>query len=412
MNKAFMGPAPEFDKKPKNMSLYKRIYWNRLIFTGVMPLMALVVGIGWVPLQLRTAIFTLIYSSISGIGITAGYHRYWSHRSYSATIGLKIALAVLGASAGEGTIRTWCKDHRAHHRYVDTDKDPYAIHKGFLYAHYGWVIIKRRVERNVHVDIQDLESDPIVLWQRRNYAVILFLSAFVFPILFCGIFFQDFLGGIIYGSCMRVFIVQQRTFCINSFAHWFGEKPFSGKNSPCDNFLVAVITLGEGYHNFHHEFPVDYRCGYHLLAYDPTKWFIWLCSQLNLAFDLKRFPTNEIKKGHFQQIESQLEKKRTGIDWGKPLDELPVISISKFEEYVRSGQPLISIDGVAHNVSDFVDHHPGGPSILRQNFGQDATRAFRGGLYLHSNAAQNLLSSMRFARVANDDESELGQILG
>ncbi|KAF7590724.1 hypothetical protein BBP40_002515 [Aspergillus hancockii] len=393
---------PSKHKALKNFrQLCGRIDWIRLIFTGGLPLLAIIIGILWVPFQLNTAIFAHTYGFCSGISITAGYHRLWAHRAYSAHPLLKIALAILGASAGQGSIRTWCRDHRAHHRYVDTDQDPYSVHKGLLYAHYGWVIIRRKPEQTGPVDIQDLTNDHIVMWQRQCYTLLLVLTGFVFPTLLCGLLLNDFLGGFIYASCLRLFLIQQCTFCVNSLAHWIGEQPFTGRHSPRDSWLVALITFGEGYHNFHHEFPMDYRNGYRRSDYDPTKWFIWLCAHVNLASDLKRFPSNEIQKGHLQQAESQLQIQRQEISWGTPIDELPALSLSQYTEYVRDGYSLIVIDGVAHDVSQFINHHPGGVEYLRKYVGKDATKLFHGGIYTHSNAAENLLSTMRFARIIN-----------
>jgi stearoyl-CoA desaturase (delta-9 desaturase) len=178
------------------------------------------------------------------------------------------------------------------------------VHKGLFYAHYGWVILKREPGTIGPVDIKDLTKNTIVMWQHDNYPTLLFLTAYVFPITVSGLIFNDFWGGIVYASCLRLFFIQQSTFCINSLAHWIGEKPFAG-HTPCDNFLVALITYGEGYHNFHHEFPKDYRNGIRWMDYDPTKWFIWLCARVNLASDLKKVSKNEIEKSRFQQSINQ-----------------------------------------------------------------------------------------------------------
>jgi stearoyl-CoA desaturase (Delta-9 desaturase) len=279
--------------------------------------------------------------------------------------------------------------------------DPYSVHKGLFYAHYGWVILRRKPEQTGPANLQDIDADPIVQWQRRNYILILILTAFIFPTFVCGLLFNDFTGGFIYASCLRVFMAQQRTFCINSLAHWVGERPYSEKHSPRDNWIIALITLGEGYHNFHHEFPMDYRNGYHWSAYDPTKWFIWLCSFVRLSFDLKKFPENEIQKGLFQQTKSELDRKEKVISWGQPLDELPVLSRAQYADSVRNGHSLIVIDGVAHDVSDFISHHPGGKALLWKNIGKDVTKMFHGDVYAHSNAATNLLSTMRFAMIVD-----------
>lgn len=272
------------------------------------------------------------------------------------------------------------------------------MHKGFFYAHYGWVILKREPGKIGRVDIKDLSENTIVMWQHKHYLTLLFLTAYVFPITVSGFLFDDFRGGIVYASCLRLFFIQQSTFCINSLAHWVGEKPFA-ENTPCDNFLVSLLTYGEGYHNFHHEFPMDYRNGIRWIDYDPTKWFIWLCSCVNLAFNLKRFPENEIEKSRFQQLERQLENGRQMISWGTPPDELPVMNVEQYINHVENGRFWIIIDGIVHDVSKFRDDHPGGATQLEMNIGKDCTKLFHGVVYAHSNAATNLLSTMRIARV-------------
>ncbi|RAH67590.1 acyl-CoA desaturase [Aspergillus aculeatinus CBS 121060] len=375
-----------------------------------MPVAAFVVGIVWVPLKIQTAVFSIVFAGFSSISITAGknqriikvlgYHRLWSHRAYSAHPGLQVFFATFGASAGLYSIIRWCSDHRAHHQYLDSDRDPYSARRGLFHAHYGWLLVKPKPGTIGYVNIQDLLRDNLVMWQYENYPMLFFLMAFVLPTAVSTLLFNDLYGGIVYASCLRLFFIQQSMFCINSLAHWVGEKPFSG-NTPCDNFLVALITYGEGYHNFHHEFPMDYRNGIRWMDYDPTKWFIWLCAYANLASGLKTFPENEIEKSRFQRLEHQLEIRRQKISWGTKPEELPAISIAQFTDRVRAGSSLIIINDVAHDVSEFMHDHPGGIVQMEANIGRDCTKLFYGGIYMHSNAAVNLLSTMRVARIVN-----------
>jgi stearoyl-CoA desaturase (delta-9 desaturase) len=243
------------------------------------------------------------------------------------------------------------------------------------------------------------------MWQRRHYLTLLILTVYVFPTLFCGFVLDDFRGGFIWASCFRLFVIQQATFCVNSLAHWVGDQPFANRLSPRNCWFVALITWGEGYHNFHHEFPVDYRNGIRWFQWDPTKWFIWLCEKVNLASNLKRFPENEIQKGRFQQLQRRLEVQRREISWGIPVDDLPVLSFEEYTEHVRIGRCLLVIDEVVHDVEDFVSRHPGGKKYLLEHVGKDASKLFfGGGIHAHSNAAENLLSTMRFARLADQRE--------
>lgn len=106
-------------------------------------------------------------------------------------------------------------------------------------------------------DVSDLDEDPIVVWQHKNYGVVALIFGIVFPALIAALW-GDWYGGMVYAGILRFFFVQQATFCVNSLAHWIGEQPFDDRRSPRDHMLTALVTLGEGYHNFHHEFPSDY----------------------------------------------------------------------------------------------------------------------------------------------------------
>lgn len=118
----------------------------------------------------------------------------------------------------------------------------------------------------------------------------------------------------------------QSTFCVNSLAHWLGETPFDDKHTPRDHFITALATIGEGYHNFHHQFPMDYRNAIRWYQYDPTKWFIWVCSRFGLASHLKVFPDNEVKKGQLTMQLKRLRETQEVLSWAPELDNLPIIS--------------------------------------------------------------------------------------
>ncbi|KAL2831976.1 hypothetical protein BJY01DRAFT_239919 [Aspergillus pseudoustus] len=330
-----------------------------------------------------------------------GYHRYWSHRSYSASKALQVFLALVGVGAGQGSITQWCRHHRAHHRYVDTSQDPYNVQKGFFHAHLGWIIFNHDSKFRNKVDINDLKADPIVNWQRKYYWQLTILMAYIVPTVIAGLFWGDWLGGFVLAGCVGTGGVQQVSFCINSFAHYFGTQPFQGAKSPRDSFITAFFTIGEGYHNFHHEFPIDYRNGVRWYDFDPTKWTIWFWSRIGLASNLRRFPANEIEKGRLQRRREVLDAEYNRVDWGMLADALPVMSWEEYQRQARTGCNLLVINGLVHDVSHFITEHPGGPKILASMIGDDATQLFEGGVYEHSNAARNLLSTLRIARVGS-----------
>ncbi|KAK1766746.1 hypothetical protein QBC33DRAFT_587981 [Phialemonium atrogriseum] len=398
---------PHISDQPITLSnWHKHVNWLNTTLIVFVPICGLV-GAYWVPLYLKTLIFAVVYYFYTGLGITAGYHRLWAHRSYKARLPLKIFLAAAGAGAVEGSARWWSSGHRSHHRYTDTDKDPYSVRKGLLYSHIGWMVFKQNPKRIGRTDITDLNEDPVVIWQHRNYLKCVISMGLVFPTLVCGFGWNDWMGGFVYAGILRIFFIQQATFCVNSLAHWLGDQPFDDRNSPRDHVITALVTLGEGYHNFHHEFPSDYRNAIQWYQYDPTKAFIYIMSLFGLAYDLNTFRSNEIEKGRLQQEQKKLDQKRVRLDWGIPLEQLPVISWDDYVAQAKGGRALVAVAGVIHDVSDFINSHPGGKALITSAIGKDATSIFNGGVYLHSNAAHNLLSTMRVGVIRGGCEVEI-----
>ena len=199
--------------------------------------------------------------------------------------------------------------------------------------------------------------------------------------------------------------MQQVTFCVNSVAHTFGETTFDDTITPRDHILTSILTWGEGYHNFHHEFPSDYRNGIHWYDYDPTKWLIYFFKTIGLAYDLNEFEYNEIKRGELDMKLKNIQKQQEKLNYGKPVELLPVWNNSRLEYEIKHNKRIIIIiSEIAHDVTDFVgeNKHPGGKKILCQRNGKDATKEFNGAIYNHTNAARNLMSHMRVAKMNSD----------
>lgn len=382
----------------------EHINWLNTTLVLAIPLIGVLLSF-FVPLRLPTFILSIVLFSASGLSITAGYHRLWAHRAYSARDPIKIVYALFGAAAIEGSIKWWGHSHRIHHRYTDTDRDPYDARKGFFYSHLGWMLTVPNPRFRVRADISDLADDWIVRAQHRHYLVVMVFMAFIFPALVAKYFFNDFWGGFVYAGIFKSFGIQQATFCVNSLAHWIGEQPFDDRRTPRDHVLTALVTFGEGYHNFHHEFPSDYRNALKWYQYDPTKILIWLTSKVGLAYNLKTFSQNAIDQGVLQQKQKKLDEVRSQLNWGIPLSELPVWDKSEFIEKSKTQTGLIVISGIVHDCADFLVEHPGGQPLLKSSFGKDATVAFNGGVYAHANAAHNLLATMRIAVIRDSRAS-------
>lgn len=373
-------------------NLLSEIQWVSGTILILTPLLGLY-GIFTTPLSAKTFAWSVVYYFFSGLGITAGYHRLWAHRSYNATKPLEYFLALMGTSAVQGSIHWWARGHRAHHRYTDTDLDPYGAHNGLLWSHMGWMIIKPRRKPGV-ADISDLRKNSVIKFQHKFYLPLILFMGFVLPTVVAGFGWNDWRGGFYYAAICRLVFVHHSTFCVNSLAHWLGEASFDNKMTPRDHFITALVTVGEGYHNFHHQFPMDYRNAVHWHQYDPTKWFIATMKFVGLATHLKKFPDNEVQKGRVAMQLQKINEQQSSLNWPKNYNDLPVISWDDFQEESKS-RPLIVVHGFIHDVSSFMDEHPGGRHLLSAKVGKDATVAFNGGLYNHSNAAHNLLSMMR-----------------
>lgn len=269
--------------------------WVNLIFFIVSPLAA-AAGLYWrftdggVPWP--TWVLTVVMVYVTGLGVTAGYHRLFSHKSYEASWLVRLLLLVFGSAAFQASARWWCSEHRYHHRYVDSDNDPYGINKGFWYAHIGWMVARREQGLGFS-NIKDLEKDPLIMWQHRWFLPLAIVVCFGLPAAVAALW-GDPWGGFFVAGVARLVVVQHFTWCINSVAHTFGRQTYSDSHSSRDSGLMAFFTYGEGYHNFHHEFPSDYRNGYRFYQWDPTKWLIGFFALLGLSRNLRRIGKEKI----------------------------------------------------------------------------------------------------------------------
>ncbi len=284
--------------------------WVNLLFFIISPLVA-AGGITWVSLHhgihWATWILTFVFLYGTGLGITAGYHRLLSHRSYDANRFVSWVLLLLGGAAFEASARDWCSDHRYHHRFVDGERDPYNITKGFWHAHIGWIVKELEKPRDFE-NIKDLDADPMIRFQHRHYLLLSVAVSFVLPTLIAALW-GDAFGGFFLAGVARVVFNQHATFCINSVCHKFGRQPYSTRHTGRDSWVTALFTYGEGYHNFHHEFPGDYRNGLRSYHFDPGKWLIRFCERFGWAYNLHRASPAHIFQAKLQVQENWIAKK-------------------------------------------------------------------------------------------------------
>lgn len=247
--------------------------------------------------QIITTSVVLLY--LTGLSVTAGYHRLYSHSTYKVHPVVEAILLFFATMATQGSVLRWAFDHRLHHAFVDTDRDPYSIKKGFWYAHFLWLLEKpKEIEDKT---VADLLKKPLIRFQHRFYAPLMLLTNGLTS-LFLGWCFGDYLGAFLFVWFVRLFFLHHFTWFINSLAHTWGARTFCQELSAVDNYLISLLTFGEGYHNYHHTFGYDYRNGIRWYHFDPTKWLIWTLSKLGLA--------SRLRKNHHHFIEKRLISER------------------------------------------------------------------------------------------------------
>lgn len=299
---------PELDGTPPSKPK-RPIVWGNVAFLTLLPL-ATAVAVPWYVLT-RGATWAEIAAclgmwALTGLSVTAGYHRLFTHRAYEAPAPVRAVFAVVGAAAYENSVISWAAAHRYHHRHVDSDDDPYNAREGFWYSHVGWIMIEGPKHDDTD-NVPDLWKDPILRWQHRHPILIgtVFNLATTVAL---GLLTGRMLGMFVFALLLRLVMTQHFTFLINSAAHMWGSQPYSSAHSARDNWLLSFFTFGEGYHNYHHSFQADYRNGPRLYNWDPSKWLIWMLARLGLASNLRRSPLDVTLGRMFEHARTSFEE--------------------------------------------------------------------------------------------------------
>lgn len=250
--------------------------------------------------RIYTALWAVFVAMVSAMGVTAGAHRLWAHRAYKAKWPMRIILMLCQSTAFQNHIYEWVRDHRVHHKFTDTDADPHNAKRGFFFSHIGWLVIRKHpdvMKKGATIDMSDLEQDPIVVWQRRLYVIVMPLCCFFIPTWVPIHFWNERPMNAWYATLFRYTLALNITWLVNSAAHIWGMKPYDHSISPTDNLGVAVGALGEGWHNYHHVFPWDYKAA-ELGDYKAnfTTAFIDFFARLGWAYDLKTVPMHIVRK--------------------------------------------------------------------------------------------------------------------
>jgi stearoyl-CoA desaturase (delta-9 desaturase) len=315
MNRIDFQPNPEAsgDGDPKGPA--PRIWVTTAMFSGTFLVATLLVP--WYGFShgynLASWIAFALLLGANGMSITCGYHRLFAHATYEAHPILKAAYLLFGAMALQNSAIVWAAGHRVHHRFIDDPaRDPYCARRGFWFSHIGWMLHQYPSGVPDLSTVRDLERDPLVAFQHRFYVPLALAMNFGLPVLL-GWATGDVVGMFLLAGVLRLVISHHFTFFINSLAHMWGTRPYTEENTARDNPLIALLTYGEGYHNFHHMFAHDYRNGVRAWQWDPSKWFIALMSFTGLARNLKRVPWFKIQRAlidaQFRRAEQQLSSR-------------------------------------------------------------------------------------------------------
>jgi stearoyl-CoA desaturase (Delta-9 desaturase) len=288
--------------------------WGNILFLTLSPLIALIGGLWYTHQNGVSALeITMLIAMglATGLSITGGYHRHFSHVSYQAHPAIRQFFLVFGACAMQNSALNWAADHRLHHRFTDTEKDPYNAGQGFWWSHMGWIFYKTPATRDFSL-VADLYKDKWVRWQHEHCVAIGVVVGLGLPLLL-GFAVGRPIGMLLWAGVIRVVLVHHATFFINSLAHMWGKQPYSRDDSSVDSWWLAFLTNGEGYHNFHHKFPSDYRNGIHWYQWDPTKWLIAGLNRLGMTDRLHRIPPHLILRARLEVEALEAERQLQGI---------------------------------------------------------------------------------------------------
>jgi len=254
-------------------------------------------GLGW-----HDVVISLVMYTVAGLGITVGYHRYFTHGSFKAKRPLRIALAIAGGLAIEGPVIRWVADHRKHHKFSDKEGDPHspwrygetvpALMKGLYYAHMGWLFDVEQTSQRQYAP--DLIRDPDLRRISRAFPALVVVSLLLPPVI-GGIWTMSWQGAasaFFWGSLVRIGLLHHVTWSINSICHAIGEKPFRTRDRSGNVWWLAILSFGESWHNLHHADPTCARHGVLRGQVDSSARTIWLFERFGWAYDV-RWPVPE-----------------------------------------------------------------------------------------------------------------------
>jgi stearoyl-CoA desaturase (Delta-9 desaturase) len=332
--------------------MFKKLDFPAVFALIILPVIMIILGVNYVIANslgvVEIILFVLGYY-IANITVGIGLHRLWSHDTYKTNKYIEFVLSLLAAGTLQGPILSWASNHFKHHTYTDTDQDPHSPLKyknrvaGFFWSHMGWMLIGEGSYKSINrVTMIKLGRNKILRWQLKYYWQLATLMNTVVPALVGIIIGWDIsyaYAGFLFIGLGRA-LQQQITFFVNSLCHFVGTQKYT-KGTSGDVWWLALLLLGENWHNFHHAFPSDYRNGAKWYQADVHKWIIYLMSKLGLAWDLKRTATVRVEARVSQTMEQFIKARKDQLNnMQSKVNELASLVQEKFSTIENSSSQM------------------------------------------------------------------------
>ena len=280
---------------------------------GLLMAMGLLWGVAFHPVD---AVLLVGMYVLCAFGTTIGFHRYFTHRGFETSAGVKATLAILGCMTMQGPLTQWVADHRKHHALSDQPGDPHSPHvghgdgilgaiRGFVHAHVGWLFSNLGIEQG-RLYAKELYDDRLIRWIDRLYLLWVVLTLGIpFAIGYViGGTWEAGLAGLVWGGLIRIFAYQHATFSVNSICHMFGRKSYASRDEARNNWLIALLVFGEGWHNNHHAFPSSARHGLGRFQFDVSWWVIRLLERVRLVWNVKVPNARALERRRVRSVET------------------------------------------------------------------------------------------------------------
>lgn len=301
-----------------------KLKWDNIIGIIVIHTMFLYSFLHWrhIPTHIMTYLWGFLCGGLGGFGVTGGAHRLWSHRAYSAKTPLRVILMLCFSLSGQNSLYDWVRDHRVHHKFSETAADPHDSNRGFFFAHVGWLMMNKHpevVRKGRMLDMSDILNDPVVQFHQKFFIPLKLLLCFIIPTVVPMYFWGESFFWSFYSQCVLRYVFNLNfTWLVNSAAHMWGTRPYDKRINPVQNLYVSIVAMGEGWHNYHHVFPWDYKAAELGHYFNVTTFWIEQFAKIGWAYDLKK-PSEELIRNTIRKHGDNTHP----ITFGHHLSEVP-----------------------------------------------------------------------------------------